>query len=194
MRGTGGVGTRGAVGAVAGAVMLAMMAAGCASSGASGRSAPGTPAPDLAEIYYTPLGVCGTYETYGLYSSVEEPTRDRGVGEIFVVARIDSIRTPNTFAFDPRRFYIGSPGQTDNDDTFDRQFTTVHPMTVQPGGLPFVVGDFAVGYRTADRRTVFDNHTFALRYDAWGVAVRQSHADSRPPDHGRCSETMVFTG
>jgi hypothetical protein len=193
MRGTGGAGR-----AVAGATMLGLVAAACASSGAGGRAAGtgarGTGAPNLAEIYYTPLGVCGAYEAYGLYSAGEEETRDRGVGEIFVVARIDSIRTPNTFAFDPRRFYIGSPGQTDNDDTFDRQFTTVHPMTVEPGGVPFVVGDFAVGYRTADRRTVFDNHTFALKYDAWGVVVRQSHADSRPPDHGRCSETMVFTG
>lgn len=172
-------------GAAVGVGVFVLGAVGCASA----RGVGGGAGPDLAEIYYTPLGVCASYVTASVYDN-----SDRGVGEIFVVARIDSIRTPNTFEFDPRRLYINSPGQTDNDDAFDRQFTTVQRMTVPPGGMPYVVGDFAVGYRTADRRTVFDNHAFRLEYDAFGVVVRQSHADTRAMDHGRCGDAMVFTG
>jgi hypothetical protein len=169
-----------------GALALTTVLAGCATAG----GVPGTTAPESrVAIFYTPLGMCSALATTSRYDAPEN-----GPGVIFLVARIDSIRADDAFAFDPVRMYINSPGQTEHGNAFDQHFTTVERVTVPPGGVPYPLGDLAVGYRTADRRSLMDAHAFRLSYDEHGVVVRQSHLDTRASEHPVCGETAVFTG
>ena len=116
------------------------------------------------------------------------------VDQIFVVARIDSIRTPTAFTFDPGKLYIGSPGQTEHGGAFDLTISTAQPTPVPAGGLPYSLGDMAVAYRTADRHDVYVDHAFRLEYDGRGVLVHQSHADTRATERSTCNDASVFTG
>jgi hypothetical protein len=163
-----------------GVVALTAASGGCASAG---TREPEAITHARVAIFYTPLGVCSAYT-----AADNTPTM------IFVVARIDSVLTNETFAFDPVRMYVNSPGQTEHGGAFDRQFTTVERTEVPAGGVPHPLGDLAVGYRTASASMILDAHSFPLKYDERGVTVRQSHADSRAATHRACGETAVFTG
>ncbi len=167
-------------------LLVVALTVGC---GAAGSRPDLAPEPARVAIFYTPLGMCSAFATTLPYDRGES-----GPGLLFLVARIDSILAADEFAFDPTRMYVNSPGQTEHGDAFDRQFTTVERLTVPPGGVPHVVGDLAVGYRTADTRSIIDAHAFRLQYDERGVVVRQSHADTRATARPACGETAVFTG
>jgi hypothetical protein len=142
----------------------------------------------LADIYYTPIGICTRY------TATTPAHQETGANQIFVVARIDSIYTPTAFTFDPARLYIGSPGQTQHGGAFDLEFTTAQPTPVPAGGLPYSLGDMAVAYRTADARDVYIDHSFRLAYDGRGALVHQSHADTRATERPTCGDASVFTG
>jgi hypothetical protein len=159
---------------------------GCASAGNRESKAL---TPERVAIFYTPLGVCSAYARASGYAA-----EANGPGMIFVVARIDSVLTNEEFAFDPGRLYVNSPGQTEHDGAFDRQFTTVERTEVPAGGVPHPLGDLAVGYRTAGATMVYAAHSFPLKYDERGVIVRKSHGDSRASTRVACGETAVFTG
>jgi hypothetical protein len=162
---------------------LAAGLVGCATTGAN---RPREVA--LADIYYTPIGICTKFTP---------PTpahQETGPNLIYVVARIDSIRTPTPFTFDPARLYVGSPGQTEHGQSFDLTISTAQPTPVPAGGLPYSLGDMAVAYRTADRTDVYIDHTFRLEYDGRGVLVHQSHADTRSTERSACDDASVFTG
>ena len=164
--------------------LAAMVAvAGCATTGAN---RPREVA--LADVYYTPIGICTRY------TATTAADQETGVDQIFVVARIDSIKTPTAFTFDPARLYIGSPGQMAHGMAFDQAISTAQPTPVPAGGLPYALGDMAVAYRTADRHDVYVDHTFRLQYDGRGVLVHQSHADTRATERATCNDASVFTG
>jgi hypothetical protein len=168
---------------------VAALAAACAGCASPGTREPEQIQPARVAIFYTPLGVCSAFSTTSQYVG-----EDNGPGMIFLVARIDSIVANDEFAFDPVRMYVNSPGQTEHGGAFDRQFTTVERTEVPPGGVPYPLGDLAVGYRTAAAQPILDSHAFRLQYDEGGVVVRQSHADTRASTHPACGETAVFTG
>jgi hypothetical protein len=158
-------------------------AVGCATTGAN---RPREVA--LADVYYTPIGICTRY------TATTPAHQETGVDQIFVVARIDSIRTPTAFTFDPGRLYIGSPGQTEHGGGFDLTISTARPTPVPAGGLPYSLGDMAVAYRTADRHDVYVDRTVRLEYDGRGVLVHQSHADTRATERATCNDASVLTG
>jgi hypothetical protein len=142
----------------------------------------------LADVYYTPIGICTRY------TATTPAHQETGANQIFVVARIDSIRTPTAFTFDPARLYIGSPGQTQHGGAFDLTISTAQPTPVPAGGVPYSLGDMAVAYRTADAHDVYIDHTFRLAYDGRGVLVHQSHPDTRATERATCDDASVFTG
>lgn len=164
-------------------VVLLLATVGCATTGAN---RPREVA--LADIYYTPIGICSKF------TAPTPAHQETGPGLLYVVARIDSIRTPTAFTFDPNRLYIGSPGQTEHGQSFDLTISTAQPTRIPAGGLPYPLGDMAVAYRTADRTDVYIDHTFRLAYDGRGVLVHQSHADTRSTERPACHDASVFTG
>jgi hypothetical protein len=156
---------------------------GCATTGANRP-----PEVAQADVFYTPIGICSKFHPT---TPAHEET---GPNLIYVVARIDSIRTPTPFTFDPARLYIGSPGQTLHGESFDLTISTAQSTPIPAGGVPYSLGDMAVAYQTADRTDVYIDHTFKLQYDGRGVLVHQSTTDIRQIERPHCDDSSVFTG